>query len=68
MLGGDQFMQQSRKPEVMSDAAYEILTQTDCQLTGQFLVDEDVLRKSGVTDMDQYAYVRGETSQGEPSF
>ena len=61
MLGGDEYLQLSRKPEVMSDAAYEIITQTGCQLTGQFLVDEDVLRKSGVADMDQYAYVPGES-------
>ncbi len=59
MLGGDEFVKQSRKPEVMSDAAYLILTRTNCQLTGQFLIDDEVLTKSGVTDLDQYSYVPG---------
>ena len=59
MLGGDELMSRSRKPEVMSDAAYEILTKTGCQQTGQFLIDDDVLRTSGVTDLDQYSNVPG---------
>jgi len=44
----------SRKPEIMADAAYTIITQpTSC--TGNFFVDDDVLKKIGVTNFTQYA-------------
>ena len=52
-------MATSRKPEIMADAAYAILTRTGCELTGKFLIDDEVLRDSGVTDMDQYSCVPG---------
>lgn len=47
--------QASRKPEIMADAAHHIITQPSKDLTGHFLLDEEVLRSSGVTDFDQYA-------------
>ena len=59
LLGGDQMMQQSRKPEIMADAAQWILTQPAKDCTGNFFVDEDVLRRAGVTDFDRYAMVPG---------
>jgi citronellol/citronellal dehydrogenase len=49
-----------RKPEIMADAAYLILTRPSRELTGQFLVDEDVLRQTGVNDFTQYAVQPGE--------
>lgn len=55
LLGGDQMMRQSRKPDVMADAAYAILTRPARETTGSFLIDEDVLREAGVTDFDAYA-------------
>ncbi|MDI9818212.1 MULTISPECIES: NAD(P)-dependent oxidoreductase [unclassified Legionella] len=45
----------SRKPEIMADAAYWILTQSAKSLTGQFLIDEEVLTKAGVKDFSVYA-------------
>lgn len=45
----------SRKPEIMADAAYAVLCKSVENCTGQFLVDDDVLRQEGITDMDQYA-------------
>jgi citronellol/citronellal dehydrogenase len=45
----------SRKPEIMADAAYIILTSDSRKLTGRFLIDDEVLREAGVTDLDQYA-------------
>ncbi|KAM3600167.1 uncharacterized protein V6R79_018826 [Siganus canaliculatus] len=58
MLGGDGIGKQCRTADIMADAAYAILTQpTD--YTGQFLVDEDVLRQRGVQDFDQYAVQPG---------
>jgi citronellol/citronellal dehydrogenase len=48
----------SRKPSIVADAAYEILTSDSRTLTGQFLIDEEVLRKKGITDFRQYAMHR----------
>lgn len=43
----------------MADAAYWILTQDSRSCTGNFYVDENLLRQQGVTDFDQYAVVPG---------
>lgn len=56
VLGGDAMVKISRKPEIMADAAHWILTQNSRDVTGNFFIDEDVLRKSGVTDLSVYAY------------
>jgi citronellol/citronellal dehydrogenase len=53
--GGDELMQRSRTTEIMGDAAFEILLQSPGTQTGQFFVDEDVLRAAGVTDFSHYA-------------
>jgi len=53
----------SRKPAIMADAAYAILTRDSNTCTGEFFVDEDVLRESGVSDFEQYA-----VSPGTPLF
>jgi citronellol/citronellal dehydrogenase len=44
----------SRTPEIMSDAAHAILTRPSRECTGNFFVDETVLRESGVTDFTRY--------------
>ncbi|CAH8601437.1 unnamed protein product [Dicrocoelium dendriticum] len=61
MLGGEQFASQCRHPEIMSDAAYVILTRSakDAKNTGNFFVDEDLLRSVGETDFDKYAISPG---------
>ena len=48
-----------RKPEIMADAAYLILNRDSKSTTGNFFVDEEVLRTEGVTDFDQYSVVPG---------
>jgi citronellol/citronellal dehydrogenase len=55
LLGGETLMQMSRKPEIVADAAYYILTQPADVCTGNFFIDEEVLAKEGITDMDSYA-------------
>ena len=52
---GDKIFEHSRKPEIMADAAHWILTQESRTCTGNFFVDETVLRETGVTDFDVYA-------------
>jgi citronellol/citronellal dehydrogenase len=44
----------SRKPQIMADAAYTIVTSPSRELTGQFLIDDDVLEAAGVTDFSVY--------------
>jgi citronellol/citronellal dehydrogenase len=49
----------SRKPAIMADAAYAILNRNSHSTTGNFYIDETVLREEGVTDFDQYAVTPG---------
>ena len=48
-----------RKPEIMADAAYAILCRDAKTTTGNFFVDEEVLRGEGVSDFDHYSVVPG---------
>jgi citronellol/citronellal dehydrogenase len=50
-----QFYEASRKPSIVADAAYTILTSDSKNVTGNFFIDEEVLKKHGVTDFDSYA-------------
>jgi citronellol/citronellal dehydrogenase len=59
MVGGEDMMRQSRKPEIVADAAYAILTSDSRTCTGNFFLDEDLLRSRGVTDFEQYAMEKG---------
>lgn len=47
-------MERSRTPEIMADAAYEILTSNSSELSGETIIDEDILRERGYTDFDKY--------------
>jgi citronellol/citronellal dehydrogenase len=55
LLGGEEVAARSRKPDVVADAAHAILTRPSRECTGNFFIDEEVLRAEGVTDFDQYA-------------
>ena len=59
LLGGDDAVKAARKPEIMADAAYAILTRKSRDFTGNFCIDEDILRSAGVTDFEPYACVPG---------
>jgi citronellol/citronellal dehydrogenase len=54
LLGGPEMMKHSRKPEIVADAAHRIVTRPARAFSGNFCIDEDVLRAAGVTDFDQY--------------
>ena len=47
-VGGPQLMAQGQQTEIMADAAVSILSRSADELTGQALIDEDVLRQDGV--------------------
>ncbi|KAM7435537.1 Hydroxysteroid dehydrogenase-like protein 2 [Porites harrisoni] len=59
MLGGKEALAQCRTDQIMADAAYVILTRDSRARTGEFLIDEDVLKDVGVTDFEQYSCVPG---------
>jgi len=60
MLGGGEAVKsQCRRPEIVADAAYTVLTSDSRKYTGHFDIDEDVLRRNGVTDFQKYSYHQG---------
>ncbi|HVU40145.1 MAG TPA: NAD(P)-dependent oxidoreductase, partial [Xanthobacteraceae bacterium] len=52
LLGGEERMQQARKPDIMADAAYAIFNTQARELTGRFLIDDTFLFERGVTDFE----------------
>ncbi|MCX6481631.1 MAG: NAD(P)-dependent oxidoreductase [Mycobacterium sp.] len=59
LLGGDEMMARSRKPEVYADSAYAVMSRPAAEYTGHSLLCEDVLLDSGVTDLSVYDCVPG---------
>lgn len=59
MLGDAVKPENCRKPEILADTAHWILSQPSREVSGNFFIDEDVLGKMGVTDLDQYAVEPG---------
>ncbi|KLK93198.1 short-chain dehydrogenase [Microvirga vignae] len=54
LLGGDEIVQASRTPEILSDAAYAIFQKPSKSFTGHFLIDDVFLSEEGVTDFEKY--------------
>jgi citronellol/citronellal dehydrogenase len=61
MIGGEALMKQSRKPEIMADAAHVILCRSSREYTGNFAIDDLVLHAEGMRDFSHYAAVPGTT-------
>ena len=59
MLGGYVTPEQCRKPEIVSDAAYVILSKNSKECTGNFFIDENVLKEEGEKDFEKYAVKPG---------
>jgi len=57
LLGGETAFKHSRKPEIVADAAYIILTRPSRDYTGKFFIDDEILIESGVTDLGKYSVV-----------
>jgi len=55
LLGGDALMRQSRWPTIVADAVAIVLSKNPKEATGQFFIDEEVLREAGVIDFEKYA-------------
>jgi citronellol/citronellal dehydrogenase len=61
IVGGDAGLAGTRTPDIVADAAYEILTRPARQCTGNTFIDDEVLAAAGVTDLEQYRY--GDTAE-----
>jgi len=59
LLGGDALINMSRKPEIMADAAYYILSKPSADCTGNSFIDEAVLAAEGITDLSAYSVMPG---------
>lgn len=69
MLTGPDSNQFSRKPDIMADAAYEILSKDPkTAKSGQFYIDDEVLQAAGITDLKQYACVPENSHNLMPDF
>ncbi len=54
LADGDELAASSRSPEIMADAAVAIVSRPAREVTGQCLIDADVLTAAGVTDLSRY--------------
>ncbi|XP_049529559.1 hydroxysteroid dehydrogenase-like protein 2 [Anopheles darlingi] len=57
MLHGKDSFEYSRKPDIMADAAYAILSRAPGTSTGNFYIDDELLAEEGIKDFKQYACV-----------
>jgi citronellol/citronellal dehydrogenase len=48
-----------RTPEILSDAAYLILTSDAKATTGNFFIDDELLAQHGITDLEKYSVMPG---------
>jgi len=60
ILGGENVAKSSRDASIMADAAFEILKQDPKTCTGNFFIDEVVLRDAGQADFEQYRLSKNE--------
>lgn len=66
LMGGNDALRRARHPDIVADAAYEIMTTPSRERSGQLLIDEDVLRLAGVTDFERYSIEAG--TRPDPDF
>jgi citronellol/citronellal dehydrogenase len=60
LLGGEEIMRRSRRPEILAEAAYRIFTKPARSFSGQFLIDDTFLAAEGVSDFEPYRVDPGE--------
>jgi citronellol/citronellal dehydrogenase len=68
LLGGDEALGRTRTPAIVADAAYAVLARDPRTCTGNFFIDEDVLREEGVTDLEGYRAAPGDGALQEDLF
>lgn len=55
LLGGDFLVQRSRTPDIVAEAAFYILQKPSFECTGNFFIDEEVLKENGIDDFTKYS-------------
>lgn len=68
LSGKDAAFAHSRTVDIMSDSAYHILTSDPKTTTGNFFIDDDVVKAAGITDLEQYACVKENANNLVPDF
>ena len=61
LLGGQMLVNMSRTPDILADAAYYILRRSSVECTGNLFVDEQVLAREGITNLEHYSVIPGAT-------
>ena len=59
LLGGEMLINMSRTPEIIADSAFYILQKPSVECTGNSFIDEEVLAKEGINDLEKYAVKPG---------
>jgi citronellol/citronellal dehydrogenase len=54
LMGGDEAASRARTPQIMGDAAVEIISRSPGEATGQCFLDVEVLRRAGTHDFRPY--------------
>jgi len=68
VITGPDFRRRCRKPEIMADAAHVVLTRPSRDCTGNFFIDDEVLREAGITDLSVYRHDSVAESELIPDF
>ena len=55
LLGGDEAMAKSRTPEIVAEAAREIVVRDPAECTGNAFIDDEALAQAGITDLSKYS-------------
>lgn len=68
VIDGANVAEKCRKPEIMADAAFIIFSKDSQNFSGNFLIDEIVLREAGINNLDSYSVVPGSNKIEEDGF
>ena len=60
VLAGEEAFKNCRKPEILAETAYRVITKPASGFTGNFLIDDTFLAAEGVDDLDQFSVQPGE--------
>ncbi len=60
VLAGEDAFKNCRKPEILAETAYRVITKPAAEFTGNFLIDDTFLAAEGVDDLDQFSVQPGE--------
>jgi citronellol/citronellal dehydrogenase len=68
LIAGPDARKRCRTPQILADAAHYILTRPSRQFTGNFCIDDVVLRDAGVTDFSRYRHAGVKEADLMPDF